>query len=298
MLDYTLSIMLQLLQSLQFRLLFTEHCIVGTEWDYKNVLSPFSRILIVTGGDGYVWHHKQKFHLTPGTMHLIPSYTLSHYKTFHSLESIYILFTVQTGEGMSIYQFLNPDFHVQTKGHDIDQAMHMVSLNPGRQLRDYDPEKYDNKATLHSFNDQNTIANIPAFIETQGIIQQFFARFMTNTSPRPTEKIETFQRLFKSIQYITEHLDKPIRVKDLADMSYYSTDHYSKIFLDIMGLRPIEYINRKRIEKAELLLLTTPENIENISAMCGIPNTSYFQRLFKKYKHVTPAKYRKEKYLV
>ncbi len=290
--------MLQLLQSLQFRLLFTEHCTVGTDWDYKNVLSPFSRILIITGGEGYVWHHNQKFHLTPGTMHLIPSYTLSHYKTTRFLESTYILFTASTKQGMSIYHFLEPTFHIQTEEHDIKLASRLVSQNPGRQLRDYDPKKYDNKATLHSFHDQNTITDIPAFIETQGILHQLFARFISNASTQPSSKLETFQRLFKSIQYITENLDKPMRVKDLAEMSYYSTDHYSKIFMDVMGLRPIEYINRKRIEKAELLLLTTRETIDNISAMCGIPNTSYFQRLFKKYKQTSPAKYRKKGNLI
>jgi len=60
-----------------------------------------------------------------------------------------------------------------------------------------------------------------------------------------------------------------------------------------MGMRPIDYINRKRIENAQLQLVATNDLIEKIAIEVGIDNFSYFNRMFKKYSCSTPGEYRR-----
>jgi len=60
-----------------------------------------------------------------------------------------------------------------------------------------------------------------------------------------------------------------------------------------MGIRPLEYINRKRIEEAQMLLVTSNDPVEKIALETGIDNFSWFCRLFKKYTCSTPGEYRR-----
>lgn len=53
-----------------------------------------------------------------------------------------------------------------------------------------------------------------------------------------------------------------------------------------------DYVNRKRIEHAIMLLNSTSMQIQTIATHCGIPDLNYFTKVFKKYIQMTPKEYR------
>ena len=53
---------------------------------------------------------------------------------------------------------------------------------------------------------------------------------------------------------------------------------------------------RKRIEKAQLLLLTTHDSQEKIAWDVGFSDLSYFCRQFKKYTQMSPGRYRRHQF--
>ena len=55
-----------------------------------------------------------------------------------------------------------------------------------------------------------------------------------------------------------------------------------------------EYIVRKRIEQAQLLLETTNFKSGQIASMVGYRDNNYFSLAFKKYVGVSPTQYRKD----
>lgn len=59
-----------------------------------------------------------------------------------------------------------------------------------------------------------------------------------------------------------------------------------------MGLRPIAYINQKRIERAQLALIATNRSIKRVAYEAGFQDANYFSRLFKKQTGVSPLAYR------
>ncbi|MGD1946437.1 MAG: helix-turn-helix domain-containing protein [Croceivirga sp.] len=63
--------------------------------------------------------------------------------------------------------------------------------------------------------------------------------------------------------------------------------------MNLYGVRPNRFIQMKRIERAQLLLLTTNDTLEVIAEKVGLNNFSYFSRIFKKITGITPGKYRK-----
>jgi YesN/AraC family two-component response regulator len=56
---------------------------------------------------------------------------------------------------------------------------------------------------------------------------------------------------------------------------------------------PLQYINMKKIEKAQILLLTTGLSLLEICEKTGFNNLPYFYRVFQKQSGCTPATYRR-----
>ena len=60
-----------------------------------------------------------------------------------------------------------------------------------------------------------------------------------------------------------------------------------------MKITPLLYINKKRIEKAQLRLVTETTPIKEIAYQLGFEDQTYFNRIFKKSTGMTPTNYRK-----
>ena len=93
--------------------------------------------------------------------------------------------------------------------------------------------------------------------------------------------------------YIEESLYCDISVKQLAAVFGYSGKYLGKLFKKQMGKTVKEYINKKRLQKAEELLKKTDMPVANISARTGFNNVTYFNRLFKAAYGMPPREYRK-----
>lgn len=59
-----------------------------------------------------------------------------------------------------------------------------------------------------------------------------------------------------------------------------------------MHTTPLQYITKKKIEKAQLLLATCDLSVKSISYKLMFDDYSYFCRIFKKITGVTPKEYR------
>ncbi|MDX1758278.1 MAG: helix-turn-helix domain-containing protein, partial [Arenibacter algicola] len=69
----------------------------------------------------------------------------------------------------------------------------------------------------------------------------------------------------------------------------------SRVFNESFGMRPNKYIQSKRIERAQLLLLSTNNSLKQIAEKVGLENLSYFNRIFKSHTGVSPGIFREER---
>lgn len=95
------------------------------------------------------------------------------------------------------------------------------------------------------------------------------------------------------LDFIEENLHTHISVNDIADGAHISKSTLYKNFKDTFGCTVAEYMMKKRIERAEKLLLETDISIEEISAQTGFSSAAYFTANFKRQKGITPLKFRK-----
>jgi len=72
------------------------------------------------------------------------------------------------------------------------------------------------------------------------------------------------------LAHIETNLSMPIRNKDLAAIAHLSTFHFSFAFRNSVGDSPHEYIIRRRMERAQGLMLSTDNALSEIAAECGM----------------------------
>lgn len=99
---------------------------------------------------------------------------------------------------------------------------------------------------------------------------------------------------YKVIQFLQDHIDKAISLKEIADHVHFSVSYFSNIFHKKTGYSPIEYFNHLKIQKACQLLQFTDKRIYEVALAIGIQDPYYFSRLFTAHMGVSPKRYRNQ----
>ncbi len=100
--------------------------------------------------------------------------------------------------------------------------------------------------------------------------------------------------IHRALIYISTHYQKPLTVLEIADHVGLSPSRLYALFHRHLGISPIAYLNQMRLSKACLLLENTDCSISQIAEACGISDTFYFSKLFKKKHGIPPKEYRKK----
>ena len=95
--------------------------------------------------------------------------------------------------------------------------------------------------------------------------------------------------------YIKEHYAEQISLDDLAEIVHFNKNHLVRQFKKTVGVSPISYLIRLRMEHARKLLTETDFPVKEIAASCGYFDFSFFNSYFKKHHSLTPLEYRKIK---
>jgi len=92
---------------------------------------------------------------------------------------------------------------------------------------------------------------------------------------------------------VDSNLDTTIRNKDLAAVARLCESHFNVAFRKSVGESPHEYIIRRRMERAQGLMLSTDKPLSEIAAECGFADQPHFTRLFSRVVGESPAAWRR-----
>lgn len=102
------------------------------------------------------------------------------------------------------------------------------------------------------------------------------------------------EKLERILEYIKKNIYKDISVNELCELADVSRGALFKLFSKNLGITPVHYINRSKIDLAKVYLESSPNlSVESIAFEVGFASTSYFIETFKKHEGITPAKFRK-----
>src|SRR5579862_5416267 len=93
--------------------------------------------------------------------------------------------------------------------------------------------------------------------------------------------------------YIETNLDTKIGTKDLATLLGLSSFHFSRAFRDSFGEPPHAYLMRRRLERAQGLMLTTSAALADIAASCGLVDQAHLNKLFGRLVGESPGSWRR-----
>lgn len=125
-------------------------------------------------------------------------------------------------------------------------------------------------------------------------VEIYRAQSSNHLHKKPTNDGKNIITISKSLEHIQKNYMHQITVNDLADLSHMSTSHFRRIFHQIMGATPLDYLNSTRIDKACRLMLSTDESILTISDLVGFNSISTFKRCFHKLLNTSPSIWRKK----
>lgn len=134
-------------------------------------------------------------------------------------------------------------------------------------------------------------------LTTMGLLWQLWGellgqRLLGAAEPGPPRDIRRAQAVKNVLRRIRSSYGQPLTLEDLAAEAALEPKYFCRVFRQITGRTPINYLNYYRVECAAELLCTTQGSITDIALECGFGDVSYFSRMFRRYKGQTPGQYR------
>ena len=281
--------MTQSIDQLHLLILNVGLAIHNADWNWRNVNSPFTRLYYVTEVAARILLPTGIQELKPDHLYLVPSFTTHSYLCDTHFVHYYLHIYEDHQSESSILEDFSFPTEIPAGDLELPLIKRLCGINPTMQLPQSDPTSYDNNPTLIKNIIKNKQRTFCDKVESRGIVYQLMARFLKDAQPK-TEIND--DRIQKVLSYIRKNIYKTIDIDSLAAISCLSKDHFIRLFKKEINNTPLQYINQKKIEKAQLILITDSMPVKNISYLLAYEDHSYFNRLFKKLTGVTPQQYR------
>jgi AraC family transcriptional regulator len=132
----------------------------------------------------------------------------------------------------------------------------------------------------------------------EGICSAIIAKLIsTEHSEHPVEektKISPLPkwRLKRSIEFIDANIGETITLADVAGSAGLTRMYFAAQFRAATGLRPHDYILRRRIERAQEILLNSNTTLVDTSLSVGFQTQAHFTTVFRKLVGQTPSRWR------
>lgn len=93
------------------------------------------------------------------------------------------------------------------------------------------------------------------------------------------------------LNYIDMHYSEVIELETLCGLIQITPQYLCRLFRKRLGMRPLEYITQRRIQKAKVYLREGEKSIREIALEVGYTDPGYFSAVFKRSEGVSPRQY-------
>lgn len=99
-------------------------------------------------------------------------------------------------------------------------------------------------------------------------------------------------RLRRATDYIEAHLGEKMSLADVASASGLSRMHFAALFKASTGLRPLKYVQHRRIEHAQTALANSDLPVVDVALSVGFQSQAHFSTVFKRLVGESPVRWR------
>lgn len=264
------QIMRSYLDNTQITLQMAHYSKVGANWRVSNMMTDVNRFYYIREGGGWIHIRGKDYYPEPGQLYLLPAGMKLSYApdTVNPLGKYWCHFSATVGD-VNLFQML--------------ELPHWIPVEDELRLEG----QFKHLLELH------TSTAVTAPLRIKSILFEIISEFIDQSeSQLHLAATSSTSKINIVLSYIERHLAEPISVEDLAKLVHFHPNYFMHYFKSMMGLSPIVYINKKRLEKARRMLATTELSVSAVADEIGL-ELYYFSRIFKKQSGLSPTDYRK-----
>ncbi len=142
-------------------------------------------------------------------------------------------------------------------------------------------ELMKNKEQYFELDIYSTLFKMLSLLYSQG-------RLISKSTTTGGHRYETINNL---IEWIEKNFLKPITLEDLSKISGLSAKYLCRTFKEYTSKSIVKYINDLRVENACYEMSINKKNVTQAAFDSGFNNLSYFCKIFKSTKGITPTEY-------
>jgi AraC family transcriptional regulator len=187
---------------------------------------------------------------------------------------------------------LEPDFVARTAHEILDAERVELTMAMGT----FDPLIYGIGMALKTeLESSSPVCGLYIDSLANTLATHLLRRYASVSDVRVVETERALQHDFTQvIDYIETYLEQPIELEQLAQVAGMSRFYFCRLFKQVVGLTPHQFVIRRRIERAKHLLRGSNLSIVTIALACGFANQDHLARHFKRLTSVTPTVFRQK----
>jgi AraC family transcriptional regulator, arabinose operon regulatory protein len=259
------------LSNLKIDLLSAEYTHCWREWQDIDYIPSYNKLYFIYEGEGWLKIGKKEFYPKPNQMFLMPAGVKQSYSTINdnTFTKFWCHFTAKVGEA-NLFDVLRLSCYI-----DVPDAGKLQAL-------------FKDLIFYHESTE------IISSLKVKAILLDIICYYLENTAidnialtPSPnTDKIAIVTN------YINNNLSEQLTVDELSRLVHFHPNYFIRFFKNNLGVSPINYINKIRMEKAKELVKTSNMQLKEIAAVTGFNDLFYFSKTFKSYTGFSPSEYR------
>ncbi|WP_187355236.1 AraC family transcriptional regulator [Paenibacillus tengchongensis] len=259
------------LSNLQVKVTAIGYNQVWTDWRELDYTPDYNKFYFICDGEGWLKIGDEEYHPQPGQWFLMPEGVRQSfsYTDGPRYTKYWCHFTAKIGQS-NLFDLLRTPFYIHTG----------LTPEPLGLFRELLACRVSDALSLPLLTQAAMLKLISYYIEHA-------ADDLTGVQSAATPGY-----LQEAISYMDMHYNRNLTVIELAERVHLHPNYFIRIFKRHFGLSPIQYINRKKIEEAKWLLLSTDLSLSGIGEQVGIPDVSYFSKLFKAFTGFSPTAFR------
>ena len=243
-------------------------------WKDVDYIPDYNKFYFICDGEGWLKIGGEEYYPKPGQLYLMPAGVRQSYSAVspNTFTKYWCHFTAKIGE-LNLFDIIKVEDFIEVRDYIlIESLFRKMILSKGS-------------------------GEITSVLRTNSAILELISYFLENSAAETVDlaKTESFKRLNIITDYIEKNIKENISIEELAQVVHLHPNYLIRFFRKHLGITPIHYINRRRIEEAKRLIIASgsDETLSDLSSKVGINDIYYFSKLFKEYTGFTPTQFKK-----
>ncbi|MFA6294248.1 MAG: AraC family transcriptional regulator, partial [Victivallales bacterium] len=216
--------------------------VLGKEWSREGGSEPYSRLYYVESGTGYLRHHGRKFILGSGNMYLIPAHSELSYGCTGKIVISWLHFTSHLRNGADLFETAGCPYETRP-----EEKMFVEGI----------------LKRIFIFMEKDSPC---AGFEIRGCLLLLLSQLLRHSgADMQTASHDKFRRFIPVLSHIQSNPSQKISVGKMASMVKMAPESFSRAFSKCFSTSPAEYVRRKKISLARMLLEDSNRKLGDIA---------------------------------